>query len=421
MNLAIDDADSATLLAYLSGTDYDSRLATAKRITVDVGMFDILNPTIKYVCEVLGIDPAENDGEAVLEKLNALQINEVLEDAQALETKMKTDEVVAELTAATEAFASNFAAIIAKLKEINPTADIVVYDIYNPMAGFKISNALLSYIISTSSINLESIGEKYTVMMNDAINAHHDEVGGYIIVSLYGFNATASDGMTNVKVPDINELFNSLGTTDFNNIDWENININGGTGGTGDGTGDGTGTTISFEIAYDPHPSEAGHQEIHDRTVERRPTIEVPAPVTLNFNTNGGTPVSSISVPLGDTVDLTKYTSTKEGYVFAGWGQTSTASKVITSYKMTANKTVYAIWTQPTVNLVFETNGGDAISSAAVLQGSTVDLSAYVPTREGFIFTHWYSDAELTNLVTSVKVDADTTVYAGWREEGTAA
>jgi len=47
--------------------------------------------------------------------------------------------------------------------------------------------------------------------------------------------------------------------------------------------------------------------------------------------------------------------------------------------------------------------------------GTALDLSAYVTEREGYDFTGWYLDAALTQPITSLTLEADTTVYAGWR------
>ena len=62
--------------------------------------------------------------------------------------------------------------------------------------------------------------------------------------------------------------------------------------------------------------------------------------------------------------------------------------------------------------LTFDTNGGSAIAKVTKEKGTTVDLGQYVPTREGYTFAGWYSDEALTQKVTSVKLNANTTVYA---------
>ena len=39
-----------------------------------------------------------------------------------------------------------------------------------------------------------------------------------------------------------------------------------------------------------------------------------------------------------------------------------------------------------------------------------------VPTREGYTFTGWYADKELTQAITEIKMTSNKTVYAGWEE-----
>ena len=67
--------------------------------------------------------------------------------------------------------------------------------------------------------------------------------------------------------------------------------------------------------------------------------------------------------------------------------------------------------------LTFETNGGSALSAISGSNGTTIDLSKYVPTRPGYIFAGWYSDKDLTMAVSQVKLLKDATVYAKWTEE----
>ena len=69
-----------------------------------------------------------------------------------------------------------------------------------------------------------------------------------------------------------------------------------------------------------------------------------------------------------------------------------------------------------TYTLTFETNGGNAISKVTKNKGTTIDLAQYAPTKSGATFEGWYADKGLTKKVTSVKLDANTTVYAKWTE-----
>ena len=73
-----------------------------------------------------------------------------------------------------------------------------------------------------------------------------------------------------------------------------------------------------------------------------------------------------------------------------------------------------------TYTLTFDTNGGSAIDKITKDSGTTIDLATYKPTRAGYTFAGWFSDKALTKAVTSVKLTANTTVYAKWTQSGTA-
>ena len=73
-----------------------------------------------------------------------------------------------------------------------------------------------------------------------------------------------------------------------------------------------------------------------------------------------------------------------------------------------------------TCTLTFDTNGGSAIDKITKDSGTTIDLATYKPTRAGYTFAGWFSDKALTKAVTSVKLTANTTVYAKWTQSGTA-
>lgn len=69
-----------------------------------------------------------------------------------------------------------------------------------------------------------------------------------------------------------------------------------------------------------------------------------------------------------------------------------------------------------TYTLTFETNGGNAIAKVTKNKGTTIDLAQYAPAKSGATFEGWYADKDLTKKITSVKLDANTTVYAKWTE-----
>ncbi len=109
----------------------------------------------------------------------------------------------------------------------------------------------------------------------------------------------------------------------------------------------------------------------------------------------------------------------KDGYHLTGWY--TEAGEKFDFEKDTVEKdiTLTARWSKnaPGVSyasLRFETGGGSALPALSLPYGSAVDLAKYVPSREGFTFTGWYTDRELTKRVTSLTLTGSAAVYAGW-------
>ncbi len=71
----------------------------------------------------------------------------------------------------------------------------------------------------------------------------------------------------------------------------------------------------------------------------------------------------------------------------------------------------------PRYTLSFETNGGSGIDSVTAAKGSELTLSDYTTEREGYLLDGWYADAALTEKLTAVTLEGNTTVYAKWTEE----
>lgn len=147
---------------------------------------------------------------------------------------------------------------------------------------------------------------------------------------------------------------------------------------------------------------------------------------TLRFDTNGGSSIEAITMESDSVVDLTAYRPSRSGYRFDGWFSDEALTDVVESITLTEDTTVFAKWTRLSggsggssvtrYTLAFETNGGTSIDSVLKFQNVTVDLSKYITTRAGYSFDGWYTDEALTNRVTSIKITADTTLYAKWTE-----
>ena len=121
---------------------------------------------------------------------------------------------------------------------------------------------------------------------------------------------------------------------------------------------------------------------------------------------------------VGDTTPAFSGTPTRSGYTFTGW-QPSVAATV------TDNAVYTAQWTKNSSSshhstrytLHYEPNGGTAYKDERYSSGTKVTLDK-TPTRESYTFTGWYADKALTQKITSVTMNSDKTVYAGWEATG---
>lgn len=154
--------------------------------------------------------------------------------------------------------------------------------------------------------------------------------------------------------------------------------------------------------------------------------------VTVNYSTTGSTVDPSKTYSITD-VGTALPTSTKSGYSFKGWKFTGLSDTYTTlpdfwsgTTDAIADKTATAQFSYngggsggggvSSYTLTFDVNGGSALSSVSKTSGTTVDLTSYKPTKTGYTFDGWCSDKLLTKSVTSVKLTANTTVYAKWTE-----
>ena len=147
---------------------------------------------------------------------------------------------------------------------------------------------------------------------------------------------------------------------------------------------------------------------------------------TLSFETNGGNAIPSVVRNQGEVVDLSGYKPEKSGYTFVGWYSDEALTQSVTPVTLDSPVTVYAKWNQNVTGggsggvarytVVFVTNGGTSIDKISNLKNRTVDLAEYTTEKEGYTFEGWYTDKELTNKVTSVKLTDDITLYAKWVE-----
>ena len=68
--------------------------------------------------------------------------------------------------------------------------------------------------------------------------------------------------------------------------------------------------------------------------------------------------------------------------------------------------------------VTFDTTGGSEMEAVSVLNGKTVSKPVSDPTREGYVFLGWYTDAQFTSpyLFGAQPVTGDLTLYARWAQ-----
>ena len=142
---------------------------------------------------------------------------------------------------------------------------------------------------------------------------------------------------------------------------------------------------------------------------------------TVTFNSNGGTPVGSQTIPHGGTAPRPDNPARKS-YTFAGWyaNPAFTAIWNFPTGKVTCDTTLYARWisdTIPTCTVAFNSNGGTPVDAQIVPLGG-VPVRPDNPTKASYTFDGWYSisgeDTALWDFANAVAQNI--TLYAGWAE-----
>ena len=135
---------------------------------------------------------------------------------------------------------------------------------------------------------------------------------------------------------------------------------------------------------------------------------------TVSFNSNGGSAVADQTVGYGfQASEPTE--PTKDDLVFGGW---YSDSALTSAYDFATagdgGSTLYAKWLR-SYTVSFDSNGGSEVADQKVNEGDKATAPS-APTKEGYVFSGWYSDSGLTSLYDfeSKTVTANLTLYAKW-------
>jgi uncharacterized repeat protein (TIGR02543 family) len=127
---------------------------------------------------------------------------------------------------------------------------------------------------------------------------------------------------------------------------------------------------------------------------------------------------TAVDLPAGITYTVTEAEADKDGYTTTSVNASGSIIKNDTAavtFTNTRNSSSSHHSTRYTLH--YESNGGTAYKDERYSSGTKVTLDK-TPTRESYTFTGWYADKALTQKITSVTMNSDKTVYAGWEATG---
>lgn len=132
---------------------------------------------------------------------------------------------------------------------------------------------------------------------------------------------------------------------------------------------------------------------------------------TINFDSNGGNLLSSITQDYGTTI-LKPENPTRDGYTFVGWNQD------IPSFMPAENLELVAIWNPISYDIEYQLFGGTNNNKNPIIYTvETPNIILEMPTKEGHSFLGWYDNED--HLGTSVDIIAigstgKKVLYAKW-------
>ncbi len=150
---------------------------------------------------------------------------------------------------------------------------------------------------------------------------------------------------------------------------------------------------------------------------------------TLNYDSNGGTILGETSFKgtFGDFFDVSTEVPVKTGNTFTGWELLTPKNDSLGIYTpggrfnwgYPGNLTLCAKWDVIYINVSFETNGGELDTTSISVPYGEAYGTLPTPTKFGYKFAGWYSDAGLTKSITETSIMNSVegvTLYAKWVE-----
>ena len=146
---------------------------------------------------------------------------------------------------------------------------------------------------------------------------------------------------------------------------------------------------------------------------KKRTNIET---VTVTFNTDGGSKISSIEIEKGSKLNKPA-NPTKEGYTFIEWLLENNSFNF--DIEILNDITLIAKWGEvkkDEVTVTFNSNGGSSVANKVIKKGEKVSKPTN-PTRTGYTFNGWHLDNKSFNFDTTI--EKDITLVAKWSKNQT--
>lgn len=138
----------------------------------------------------------------------------------------------------------------------------------------------------------------------------------------------------------------------------------------------------------------------------------------VTFDADGGIAVSGVTVGSGSRLG-TLPASTRRGYTFGGWytGKNGTGTRLTSETVITADAVYYARWDANRYQVSFDAQGGALDTGTMTVAYDAAYGTLPVPTRFGFRFDGWYTEASGGERITGgsvVSTAANHTLFAHW-------
>ncbi len=139
--------------------------------------------------------------------------------------------------------------------------------------------------------------------------------------------------------------------------------------------------------------------------------------LTVEFYSDGAL-YDTVTVLEGDEVILPSEPS-KEGHSFVAWYYENTFdTEFVSPYTVNESMSLYALFEVNEYTITFNSQGGSSVSDLVADYDETI-IEPADPTRDGYDFTGWYLDEDLTDGFEFTTMPAeDLTLYAGWEAVG---